>query len=166
VLVPHPRRRRPREAINLERRALPQFAIRPNKSATLFYYSVYGRKPNPVPFPCSFVVKNAQKYALGSPHPFRCRCPKPRANVSSGFYDRMRGFVHAVEFFIRCFDKSFPPLASRRAAFTARFMMICSIWLTSARMVPRSGEVCKTSSTSSQSGEESVCPFLRRLNSD
>ena len=31
--------------INLERRALPQFAIRPNKSTALFYYSVYGRKP-------------------------------------------------------------------------------------------------------------------------
>ena len=36
-------------------------------------------------------------------------------HVSSGLYDRMRGFVRAVEIFIRCFNKKFSAFGHRVA---------------------------------------------------
>jgi len=40
----------------------------------LLHDAVHGREPRPVPFPCSFVVKNGSKRCERISVPSRCRC--------------------------------------------------------------------------------------------
>ena len=40
---------------------MARLAVHPNVAATLFHNAVNGREAEPVPFPCSFVVKKGSK---------------------------------------------------------------------------------------------------------
>ena len=70
-------------------------------------------------------------------------------NIFSGLHHRMRRAIKIVELHVRRFDGEAAALGMASREFTARFMMTCSIWLASARMVPKSDELRTTSSMSS-----------------